>query len=109
MLIAMTYQVELLLYLLGGFFCGYFVFNVRQPVNETADPCCAHDNSSIDVAGLQGGIKGRQRREEAYEAGKFASKMIDLGGGEDLESSPLLTKKPHALSLIHISEPTRPY
>ena len=52
MLVAMTYQLELLVYLLAGFFIGFLLFNSTgfQTGFEAADPCCAtpaSENSSL--------------------------------------------------------------
>ena len=40
MLVAMTYSGELFLCVVAGLVLGHFVFNLRQPVGESVDPCC---------------------------------------------------------------------
>jgi len=40
MLIAMTYQLELLLAIVGGLGVGHLAFNLRAPVGESVEPCC---------------------------------------------------------------------
>ena len=41
MLIVMTYQVELFLAAVGGLTLGHAALNLRAPVRESSDPCCA--------------------------------------------------------------------
>ena len=41
MLAAMTYQVELLAFVLIGLGTGHHFLNVEGPVTERPDPCCA--------------------------------------------------------------------
>lgn len=40
MLIAMTYQAELLIAVVAGLALGHTLLNVTAPVGETSDPCC---------------------------------------------------------------------
>jgi len=40
MLIAMTYQLELLLSAVSGLGLGHAIFNLKAPVGESVEPCC---------------------------------------------------------------------
>lgn len=54
MLVAMTYQVELLVFVLLGLGAGYHFFGaVDAPVGERVDPCCADiDSLPVESAAL---------------------------------------------------------
>ena len=41
MLVAMTYSLELFACIVLGLIIGHAVFNMKQPVGESIDPCCA--------------------------------------------------------------------
>ena len=41
MLVAMTYSLELFSCIVLGLIIGHAVFNMKQPVGESIDPCCA--------------------------------------------------------------------
>jgi hypothetical protein len=41
MLVAMMYQTEFFILLILGLVVGHALFNIRAPVTESADPCCA--------------------------------------------------------------------
>ena len=41
MLVAMTYSVELFSCVVVGLIIGHAIFNMKQPVGESIDPCCA--------------------------------------------------------------------
>ena len=52
MLVAMTYSVELFLCVVLGLMAGHAFFNVKQPVGETIDPCCAASQNNDQVFSL---------------------------------------------------------
>ena len=54
MLIAMTYQLELFVSVIGGLALGHVAFNLRAPVPESADPCCVDEPANRSVQG--GGV-----------------------------------------------------
>ena len=41
MLVAMTYSLELFMCIVLGIMIGHAIFNMKQPVGESIDPCCA--------------------------------------------------------------------
>ena len=41
MLVAMTYSLELFSCVVFGLIIGHAIFNMKQPVGESIDPCCA--------------------------------------------------------------------
>ena len=41
MLVAMTYSLELFVCVVLGLIIGHAIFNMKQPVGESIDPCCA--------------------------------------------------------------------
>ena len=48
MLVAMTYSIELFLCVIIGLMIGHAVFNVKQSVGESVDPCCAPSQNAED-------------------------------------------------------------
>ena len=62
MLVAMTYSLELFACVVLGLMIGHAVFNVKQAVGESIDPCCAPSQnnaakttSSTNYGTFQGG------------------------------------------------------
>ena len=47
MLVAMTYSVELFLFVVLGLIVGHAVFNLNTAVGETIDPCCAASQNDV--------------------------------------------------------------
>ena len=44
MLVAMTYSVELFIFVIIGLMIGHALFNLNSPIGESVDPCCASQN-----------------------------------------------------------------
>ena len=49
MLVAMTYSVELFSCVVIGLMVGHAVFNIRQTVGESIDPCCAPSQNNTST------------------------------------------------------------
>merc|ERR1719210_3241618 len=58
MLVAMTYSIELFLCVVLGLMIGHAVFNIKQAVGETIDPCCAPSQDNQPLT-LENGILGQ--------------------------------------------------
>ena len=58
MLVAMTYSLELFACIVLGLIIGHAVFNMKQPVGESIDPCCApsqNNETETDKQMMQNG------------------------------------------------------
>jgi copper transporter 1 len=55
MLLAMTYQVELFICVVAGLVVGHFLFNMKNPPETSADPCCIdRDEDGLPVEASKG-------------------------------------------------------
>ena len=63
MLVAMTYSLELFLCVVLGIMIGHAIFNMKQPVGESIDPCCApsqnNESKPIESMDKHDGRQGR--------------------------------------------------
>jgi len=57
MLVAMTYSIELFMCVILGLMIGHAAFNMRQPVGETIDPCCAPSQDQAPLT-IENGVFG---------------------------------------------------
>ena len=63
MLVAMTYSLELFLCIVMGIMIGHAIFNMKQPVGESIDPCCApsqnNESKPSETTDIHDGRQGR--------------------------------------------------